>query len=143
MEGLHKSAAKTVHITIFLWSFIKAARRGCQARSLETTDRFVAIGVPTFHCQSGEGIPVERATAHCTRGRGPGKLWKSEKCSALENNYCSFFRTPDSCPQEAPSPSSISPFFSFPSLFSFFSEYIWYFVFFQFWIPFLKILVGI
>ena len=121
MEGLHKSAAKTVHITIFLWSFIKAARRGCQARSLETTDRFVAIGVPTFHCQSGEGIPVERATAHCTRGRGPGKLWKSEKCSALENNYCSFFRTPDSCPQEAPSPYLLFLLSSLSLLFFLFS----------------------
>ena len=58
--------------------------------------------------------------SYCTRGRG--KFGNREKRSVLENSFCSFFRTPDSCQEAPPPPLLLFPFFplSFPSLCIFF-----------------------
>ena len=60
--------------------------------------------------------------SYCTRGRG--KFGNREKRSVLENSFCSFFRTPDSCQEAPPPPSSFPlfpPFFPFSFFVCFFS----------------------
>ena len=52
--------------------------------------------------------------SYCTRGRG--KFGNREKRSVLENSFCSFFRTPDSCQEAPPPPLFFSPFSPFLSL---------------------------